>query len=273
MKHLSIAFGISLGASIILFAILHLAFHMDAHGAAGIAGLPFIAAHHLCEMLERKDAKKHLASTPEKSIYTYDGFAISWKIMLIFGAMILAGMMQAFGFIGFIVASLFFEPGVVAGEPRLGLAISLPMNLIGCFIVGRWIGTRCAKNAALTVLLVPFLGIFAAKLLDFAIVSPDDFKRAFDQDKNFGTFVLQVLIASTLFLIPAFLGFWRGRVVRLSRYLRYLLGVLPKDTREVLVNLAYEEAQNLAAGSARPDSKAPPPPSRPVKPSKIPVPA
>jgi hypothetical protein len=276
MKQLGIAFGISLGASIVLFAILHLVFQMDAHGAAGVAGLPFIAAHHLCEMLERRDARKNPATTPAQSIYTYDGFAISWKAMLLFGAVILAAMMQAFGFVGFVVASLFFEPSFAAGEPRLGLAISLPLNLAGCFFVGRWIGTRCAQKAVLTVLLVPFFGIFAAKILDFAVVSPDDFKRAFGADKNFATFLVQVLVASTLFLIPAFLGFWRGRVIRLSRYLRYLLGVLPKDTREVLVNLAYEEAQNLAGGSVNSAPKAPPPsppPSKPVKPSRIPVPA
>jgi hypothetical protein len=277
MKNLSVAFGISLGASIVLFFILHFILHMDAHGAAGIAGLPFIASHHLCEMLERTDAKRNLATTPEKSIYTFDGFAISWKLMIIYGSMVIAGMMQAFGLVGLLVGSLFFGPEVAASEPKLTLAISLPLNLLGCFFVGRWIGTRCQNTGLgiLVVLAVPFLGIMAAKIVDFALVSPEDFKRAYDQDKSFFVFLQHVLFATPMFWIPALLGFWRGHVIRLARYLRYLLSILPKDTREVLVNLAYEEAQNLATQSVKsaPRSPPPPPPSRPQKPSKIPVPA
>jgi len=47
-------------------------------------------------------------------------------------------------------------------------------------------------------------------------------------------------------MVPALLGYWRGRKLRLSKYLYYLLGVLPKETRDAVVELAFDEAQKIS---------------------------
>jgi hypothetical protein len=78
---------------------------------------------------------------------------------------------------------------------------------------------------------------------------------------------------------PIYLGYWMGRRSRMNKYFSYLLAVLPKDTRNLVVTLAYEEAQRLAAdrviASARGATRSPPPlpaagyqPATPVAPSK-----
>jgi len=277
MKYLGIAFGISLGASVILFAVLNLAFHMDAHGAAGIAGLPFIAAHHPCEMLERTQARKNIALEPTKSIYTFDGFSISWKLMVAYGVMILFGVMQLSSLIGLGLITLLFGADASTVDPRTILAIALPINLTGSYCLGRWIGTRCSRYGIGVVLLVAVIGVSVTKIVDFAVLSPADFQAAYDQSKGFVTFLAHVFGGFWVFSLTGLIGYAVGRRSRLSKYFRYLLSVLPKDTRETLVNLAYEEAQNLAAGSVRPPARTPPPPpvksDVPVKPAKIPAPA
>ena len=52
-KNLGIAFGMMLTASLALFGILWTTTG-DSHVAEGVAGLPFIAAHHVFETLERQ---------------------------------------------------------------------------------------------------------------------------------------------------------------------------------------------------------------------------
>ena len=45
------------------------------------------------------------------------------------------------------------------------------------------------------------------------------------------------------------IGYWRGRNFRLSRYLHYLLSVLPADTRDLVIELAFGEAQERSSAT------------------------
>jgi hypothetical protein len=48
-------------------------------------------------------------------------------------------------------------------------------------------------------------------------------------------------------LLCALLGYWRGHKARWAKYLGYLLGVLPPETRDAMVDLVFVEAQKVAA--------------------------
>ncbi|HEY1931620.1 MAG TPA: hypothetical protein VGG99_06405 [Acetobacteraceae bacterium] len=78
MRYLVMAFGVTLSASLILFGILNLLLGFDDHVAEGVAGLPFIASHHVCEMLEREHARRAPPEKRAESIYSFAGFAMSW---------------------------------------------------------------------------------------------------------------------------------------------------------------------------------------------------
>ena len=65
-------------------------------------------------------------------------------------------------------------------------------------------------------------------------------------------------IISFIIVVPGLIGYWRGQRQRLSKYLDYLLHVLPPQDRDTVVDLAYGEAQKVAAavGSVRPSDRA-----------------
>jgi len=46
-------------------------------------------------------------------------------------------------------------------------------------------------------------------------------------------------------MCAALIGYWRGQKYRLSKYLYYLLDVLPAEARDAFIDLAFEEAQKV----------------------------
>lgn len=251
MQQLGIAFGITLTASLLLFCILNLGLGVDDHVSEGVAGLPFIASHHVCEMLEREHARRAAPAKRAARIYSFEGYTISWKWATVYGSMTLFGVMQiASGYAGAVVALL---NGSGEALVREMFPIVLPVVLVGNYLVGRTIGTRCATHAVATVLIVGLVGSGLARVFDFLLLSSDTFRMVVGEPKTIGTFLEAWLGGAALFWIPGLLGYWRGKRRMLSKYLTYLLGVLPADTRETLVGLAHSEAQALAAHNATTD--------------------
>ena len=106
------------------------------------------------------------------------------------------------------------------------------------YFVGRWIGTRCSSKGMIAILLIIFLS--TAMDLIFNFMFPDD-------PGDFPSMLLD--LTSLLFSIPAgVIGYRRGRKYRLSRYLHYLLSVLPPETRDTVIDLAFGEAQKIGSG-------------------------
>ena len=64
----------------------------------------------------------------------------------------------------------------------------------------------------------------------------------------------RIIIISLIVIVPGLIGYWRGKRQSLSKYLYYLLSVLPPQTRDTVVELAFEEAQKVSAAArdARP---------------------
>src|SRR4029077_6742618 len=79
------------------------------------------------------------------------------------------------------------------------------------------------------------------------LVVPDEAYRGmfgFERLSIFGI-LKRIATISFLIIVPGLIGYWRGQRQRLSKYLNYLLSVLPPQTRDTVVDLAYGEAQKV----------------------------
>jgi hypothetical protein len=89
----------------------------------------------------------------------------------------------------------------------------------------------------------------ALSLFDWWALSEEGFEFVYEQPKSASSAVLMAVVGMALLGVISFLGSLRGRKLRLSRYVAYLLARLPRETRLTLVSLAYEEAKKLSSGT------------------------
>ena len=251
MRELGIAFIITSVASLGLFSILSLVLQFDDHVAEGMAGMPFVATHHICEMLERQRIRRVPAEKRGELISSYEGYGISWPLATAYGVMLFVGIMAAMS----VYSVIGLE--IIGGSRRgaLGYSIgivNIPVLLLAYYFVGIFIGSRCMRRGFVAILLIGLIGSMAVRALDFSLLSAEEFVQMWGNEKSLEIFCEFLLSGCLFFWVPGLLGYWRGSRLRLSRYLAYLLHVLPKDTRQTLVTLAYSEAQTLAARPAQP---------------------
>jgi hypothetical protein len=157
--------------------------------------------------------------------------------MLAYAILITAGFSQAAGLYLAIVTDMF---DIDLPLPALGF-LELPFMLFGCFLLGRWIGYRCAKFGLVVAAIAPALCIVADRLFLLLVFGSDE-----DVQRFLGTgfsykFLYTTFGGIALYATVAALGFWRGRVRRLARYMAYMFAVLPSDTQEALIGLTHEE--------------------------------
>ena len=205
-----------------------------------LAGCAITFGH---QVLEKREIRPNLSALP-KGIVTLEGFGLPWYLMIAYGTLILFATQELGGAIGGLIAS----PSDASEGDAIILALIFGsiISLVVAYFLGGWCGSRCASNGVITVLAVIFIGKAAAVSFDFFLLSGDDWESLAGVPKSIGAYALGI-IAGTLVLMPfGLIGYWRGRRARLTQYLRYLLGVLPIETRNTIVALAYEEAQKPA---------------------------
>lgn len=249
MKNLGISFALAFIVSILFFCVLDFALGMEAHAAYGVAGLPLIASAHLYEVLERADGRKELAEPrPHESlsnrqqksaIYTFDAYAISWPIATVYSILMLVSVLEFNSFLSGVLVSMseidFHE------HPQSMIYFQFPLNLIAVYLIARWIGARGAKHGISCLLCTIVISLIFAHSFDLFFINADEFAKMF-QHRNITSLILSGIF---VFSIPAAIGYWRGTRMRLAKYLRYLMGILPEDTRDALITLAYEEANKI----------------------------
>jgi hypothetical protein len=232
--------------------------------AGGLAAIPIAGSPHIVELLERSQARRGVAGGQPNMIHSFKGFAISWPILALYGMVVVWAIMEASSAFAAILGG--FIAGYVSGITKIedlagklptvmaimGLYISIPIRLVGGYLLGRWIGTRCARYGILALLLSVALGAIASMTGAYFVTSADTFKDVFGAQNELGFMALAGATSFCYIFASGLLGYWRGRRRKLSRYMLYLLSVLPNDVRSVLVDLAFEEAQN--AGKGRADS-------------------
>jgi hypothetical protein len=243
MKNLILAGVIVLGAAGILLGIQTL-LGLDVKSALAIAALPLSSISSVHQTLEKGTLKLNFRALP-KGVVNLQGFALPWYQMLVYGALIFVPLKELGGFVGGLTAGM----AAISESGALIWIVAVIANLVtiaGMYLIGSWIGARCNKYGWLIGIAVPFFGQIVAEAADFILLSDAQFHELFGEPKTFGLFAVGVITGSLLVAVFALLGVWRGRRARLSAYLAYLLGNLPAETRDTIVNLAYEEVKSLS---------------------------
>jgi hypothetical protein len=268
MKNISLAVAIAFTAGGIIFGITYPILGIlginNNEVATGLATLPIAGSPHIVELLERGQARREFARGQPNMIHSFEGFAISWPILVLCGVVVVWAIMEASAYLASSLVTLIAASftGVTKTEDLtgklptvigiMGLSNSVPIRLVGGYLLGRWIGTRCARYGILALLLSVALGAIASMTGAYFVTSADTFKDVFGAQNELGFMALAGATSFCYIFASGLLGYWRGRRRKLSRYMLYLLSVLPNDVRSVLVDLAFEEAQN--AGKGRADS-------------------
>jgi len=236
MKLFAIAFGISCGVAVIFFAAAFTILTLVGLGqpwvaAAALAALPISAFTKIAEFLEQQESKKGLAAGKRRPMYDFRGFQIAWPLMVLYGTIVLMAIMFAVSYyMGWAYAQLSLEQGL-----ELAPFTTVPAWILAAYFIGYWIGTRCADRGVVAILLI---GLLTAIGIEMPVAKPSDF-------------LTQGAFNIVIFTGPALLGYWRGRRQRWSKYLHYLLGVLPSDTRNTVVEMTFEEAQKVVSTAGR----------------------
>jgi len=253
MRLFAITLVITCGLAAVLFGIalaLLLPFieMADAlRGAATVGGLPMLAFPKVTEFVEQQQGKKNLATGKRTPIYDFRGFQIAWPLMVVVGTLVLWSVGQLVG--GTATAILIEAAGHMPKASQIAI-FSGAASILGAYFVGRWIGTRCSRRGVVTMLLAAFFAAIASVAMDVALLSDEQYRTAFDAERlALPELLSRIAVITLLFLVPGLLGYWRGRKHRLSKYLHYLLGVLPAETRDTVVELAFDEAQKIASAT------------------------
>jgi hypothetical protein len=257
MKPFAIAFGIVCGGAAVLFglafALLSLFAPLQAAASTALApaGAVIAAFPKVAELLEQQESRKRLAAGRRKPVYDFLGFQIAWPLMVVYGTIALSFLGQVAGGVAGIMLAPVMSSFEGENAPNAGFAVgvlSIIVTIVGAYFVGRWVGARTSRLGIVTMLLIaPITAAFQVGL--DVLVVPDEVYRGMVGSERLAFFGILKRIASISFLIivPGLIGYWGGQRQRLSKYLKYLLSVLPPQTRDVVVELAYEEAQKVVS--------------------------
>jgi len=208
-----------------------------------IGGFPaaVIAVHQLLQ----KSGSRLSLSARRRGVVSLHGYTMPVVMLALYGILITLSGSEVMGFLAGSAASA----AGLTGEKALSIAmLTIIPQMIVAYFVGRWIGVRSESKGLFAILAVAFFVPFIDLVIGLFI--PDVKKLLFPSKPTIADFLILLLMGAVKYGVPAVFGYWRGRVIQVSRYLAYLLRALPQESRDALVNLASDEAKRLASNSA-----------------------
>lgn len=261
MKHLLLALGITVAIGCALFACAYPLVE-DVKVAGGLAAIPLGSCHKITELLERREARMSLSPNYSTAVHSFRGFTIWWPLTIAYGALIVFAIAEfASGLTGLLAGGL---SAVLTGETKMealaskmpivvgiiAIFVAIPIQMVGGYMFGRWAGMRSDRNGIVVVLVSAALGAIAMRALDYVLSPESYFQILFGRTKAVELILWQTVATFALFALPGLLGYWRGQKLRPFKYMQYLLGILPHQTRELLVEMAFDEAQKIGTKHA-----------------------
>ncbi len=237
MKNLLIAFLIVLTGAAISFTVLSV-FEVQKEIAGSISGIFFGGISFVHQILEKRSIKPNISALPNH-IVNLEGFGLSPVTMTIYGSLMLFALANIGSMIGGSIAAL---SNIDLGLPTL--FISALFVFPSSYIMGHWIGSRCLSHGIRTTLSVIFIFRLVASIIDSSYLSNEDYLSIYGETNSVGFFLQQIASGLVILGIISLIGYWRGRKKRLLRYVGFLLNFLPNDTRNDLIQLAYEEVKS-----------------------------
>jgi hypothetical protein len=208
-----------------------------------VAGFPLAipAVHQLLQ----KSGSRLSVSARRRGVVSLHGYTMPVVMLALYGILITLSAAQGMGFLAGFVAS---AAGLItANDWNFMIVLIIIPQMIVAYFVGKWIGVRSQSKGLFAILAVAFFVPFIDLVL--ILFRPDHGTRLFPSKPTIAESLIRLLIGAVKYGVPAVFGYWRGRVIQLSRYYVYLLRALPEETRDALVNLASDEAKRLASNS------------------------
>jgi hypothetical protein len=252
MRSLAAAFGLVGVAGVGTFVLLN--FLATPEGfSIPLSTMLLGAFPYVHEAIEKRPRRIAAAAQAPRTV-GLRGFNIPWFQALLYATAIAFTVNMASAFA---TAFVFEASGEIEDTYTLVAAlipVVLPVAaILTSFLIGSWVGLRSDRLAYLVSAVSIYVALLAVELV-FVMIDPNLISEL-DTDSSFsgvvgamfGPFVLTLVALPSVVLsvIAALIGCRRGRRSRLSAYVAHLLGALPEDTRETLVQLAYDEAQRL----------------------------
>ncbi|HZP08714.1 hypothetical protein [Methyloceanibacter sp.] len=256
MKNLTIALAISIVLGVAFFGISYPIFG-NAQVSEALAAVPLIGSHHLAEALERQSARQSLVAGRPTAIFAFEGYTVAWPYLVAFGILIAAGITFISGFLSGVGLAFILPQSAFFAYPQIVVSVSLlviiPATIAGGYIAGRWIGarTRSTLHGLVIVLAVSVMSAAINAVVNYLAIIWSGAAEALQMGEvNILDFAEGAGISLAAFLAGGLLGFWRGNRQKMTKYLSYLLSILPKDTGDLIVKLAYDEARGKTAAPA-----------------------
>ena len=224
----------------------------DFAGKVMLAIFPFFLSQipKVREVLDSQQVKRNGAEPADiNSLGSYDvapDRAILYATLVGFAAVNLATLLS-----GFVVGSVVAGPGSLDKSGLETLRLQLNADLLNpvalvcelpiLFMVGRWVGQRCAKQGIMIVLVSAFLTLFAASLVHLFMMSGTGPGAAPGFANGIGSFLLPQVSGALIFSAVMLVGYLLGQRQRLPTYFSYLLHQVSPASRLAIVDLAYEQ--------------------------------
>lgn len=249
MRTLSIAFAMAMACCLTLYFLVS-AIVAEREVAIGVATLPFVSVSHVYETLERAGVRRAQAAGTSEAVASFQDFGLPWVLVVLCGALMVIGIMNLAVLGAEALAAVSSAEGTVFPTAKSMMPFDLPFAVVGSYLLGRWIGGRCRSHGVLALLAACVFGATLGKAIDFLALSMSDLRDVYGEDGlvagagTFADFFAQAALGAMLYSVVGGIGYWRGRRNRQSKYLRYLLTALPRETRDTLLGMAYEEARS-----------------------------
>jgi hypothetical protein len=252
MKTITVSFLLVAALAAVLFlSVWYVTDNIDA--AKGAAAFAVTALPSVSSWFEQSEAKKSSVPGEKMAIRAFEGFTISFPVVVALGTIIALailniGMFFTGGLVGMMGSSASGQALSVSEKAELigiaGLG-NVPILSIGSYLLGKWISWRCARHGILAVLLVALLTALISKTIDFAALTADEWRTLYQQERTVVSAIVVWLMQFAFISVASLLGYWRGRRQRTTKYMNYLLRALPDETQNSLVDLAFDEVKRI----------------------------
>jgi hypothetical protein len=164
-------------------------------------------------------------------------FRLRWPLASVLGALIIL--------LGVNAAAMF--GALLTGSLEFALGASTIAAITASFAIGRWIVIRADAHAVVAAMIAAAVARIVGGVSDW-ILAPEIIRTTLGV-ADLSTWLVVSAIGAILWIAAAVAGAYFGRRSREAGYLAYLLRRIPQGTRTSLLEMVYEEANELPPSS------------------------
>jgi len=244
MRNIVLAIAIALAASATIYLLATglseaTGLNFLAEVAKGAAGLPALSVQQIYGALEKRSATRALTQANFDSILSAKDFSLHPLAVFLLSFVAMWGVVH---FTGALMSALVGLSGVTPGTAVFASLVgltSIPLKIIAAAYIGRWIGTRAQRYGFAVAFGAIGLGCIVSFLAGVLMLGSDLENML---GRTALSAFLSILPDFVIYVIAGVLGVWHGQRQRFARHLAFIMKVIPEGTRQVIVEMARDEA-------------------------------